>query len=174
MKASLSVLLTVLISISTAEARLLMNFQQNLSWNTRYSRVLQNGKPIEMKDLRGPLFSGFFGNDEHWNLGTMTHGEGRCEMRIPSTMQDGRLISYDAKNLLFFSGTMMEWVKDLTLDSTESDFDQKGLFLATGFDSTPRTEGTPTRILVPIRCKGDASLDALIEKHFKDLVSVTR
>jgi hypothetical protein len=172
MKSFFWVLLALFFLVPAAEARILITFEQNLTWITRYSRVLEDGKPIELKDLRGPFFSGFFGYDEHWNLGTMTHGEERCEMRIPYSWINGKAIPFDSKTILFSSGSIIEWVKDLVLDSSESDFDKKALFIASGFEVTPYFETSPTRLLVPIRCKGDEDLAKLIKKHFKGLAAV--
>ncbi len=152
-----------------------VNITQTLTWgSTNQGLVLIKGEWIKSLDLRVAGWTGLFGNDRTFDLGTFTEHKDRCELHDAIYFKEGKAIPYDGKQIAF--GPSSNWFMAaggiVPLGSNEKDFDQKGLFRGTGFEVIPNLDHNPTEIYFNIRCKGNESLGKMISIHLGKYATV--
>ena len=142
-------------------------------WNTSAARVFIKGKIIESKDLRSPLFEGFFGSLPEYNLGTFSQGKDRCEFKNVFYKKEGKSISFSGKQIYFPWGSQIDQISQVyELVESETHFNVKALFKATGFEVYPRTDHLPTEVYFSIYCRGDGALGEMLSEHLKNIATV--
>lgn len=151
-------------------------FYRDVSWGTGYGLVFVKGSIKKRVDLRGPVFSGFLGNFENWNLGSLVGKSDHCELRTPFARYDRKWESFSGKLLQLPQGARLESV-DLAQtglgnsfqEDSDANFDAIGAFSLDMFDFTPRTERFPSQLIIKIRCRGDKDLGRAMSKHMREV-----